>query len=116
MTAVEAGIGWRGVRGMILARRGEWSPAVNLAREAVATAETTDLLFYHARALEDLAEVLELSGRSDEARPVLAKATGLYEQKGITVLAERARNRVRAAAIEPTRRGSRVGRDRYRAL
>jgi tetratricopeptide (TPR) repeat protein len=106
MTHVTVGIGWRGVRGMILARRGEWSAAVNLAREAVATAETTDMLFYHARALEDLAEVLELSGSSDEARPVLAKAIGLYEQKGISVLAERARQRVRAAAIEPTRKGS----------
>ena len=93
LTEVKVGIGWRGVRAMILARRGERSAAVNLAREAVATAQTTDMLFYHARALEDLAEVLELSGSSDEARHVLAEAIGLYEQKGITVLAERARHR-----------------------
>jgi tetratricopeptide (TPR) repeat protein len=94
-TACEAGIGWRGVRGRILARRGEDSEGLAFAREAVAIAEGTDLLVFRARALEDLAEVLELIGRPDDARPCVAKAIAFYEQKGITVLADRARHRTR---------------------
>jgi hypothetical protein len=56
-------------------------------------AESTDLTWYHARALEDLAEVLHLCDRPDEEKPVLAQAVELYEEKGIAVLAERVRRR-----------------------
>lgn len=81
------------IRGMILARRGEISEGLTLAREALATAERSGLVLDHASALEALAEVFELARRPDEARPLLAQAIGLYDQKGITVLAERARRR-----------------------
>jgi tetratricopeptide (TPR) repeat protein len=93
---VGTGIDWRSVRGLILARRGETEVGLALAREAVAIGQATDLLWERGRALEDLAEVLTLAGRTDEAAPILAQAIGLYEQKGITVLADRARRRVTA--------------------
>ena len=86
-------IGWRGVRGMVLAWRGDASAGLALVREAVAIAEKTDMPLYRGRALEDLADVLELIGRPDEARPLVARAIKLYEEKGITALAERARRR-----------------------
>ena len=90
-TTIDAHIGWLGLRGMILARRGERAPAIALARTAVELAENTDLVLFHARALEDLAAVLQLSGQLAEARPALASAIALYEAKGITALARRAR-------------------------
>jgi tetratricopeptide (TPR) repeat protein len=96
--------GWRGVRAMILARRGNVPAAIALARDAVALAESTDLLFIHARALEDLAEVLELGGQPEEAEPHRAKAIHLYDQKGITVLAERARSKQLALLAQDAER------------
>jgi tetratricopeptide (TPR) repeat protein len=91
---IETSVEWRSVRGLVLARRGQTDAAVGLAREAVAIIAPTDLLWAHGVALEDLADVLELSGRTVEARPYLAQARALYEQKGITVLAERVRARL----------------------
>ena len=44
------------------------------------------MLWIYGRALEDLAGVLTLSGRAAEARPIIARAICLYEQKGVTVL------------------------------
>ena len=78
---------------MVLARRGDLAGAVALARDAVSIAERTGLLVYHARALEDLADVFDVAGRPDEARPVRASAIALYEQKGMKVVAARARQR-----------------------
>jgi tetratricopeptide (TPR) repeat protein len=91
---IATSVEWRSVRGLVLARRGQADAAVGLAREAVAIIAPTDLLWAHGVALEDLADVLELSGRTFEARPYLAQARALYEQKGITVLAERVRARL----------------------
>jgi tetratricopeptide (TPR) repeat protein len=96
--------GWRGVRAMILARRGDVPAAIALARDAVALAEDTDLSLIHARALEDLAEVLELGGQPKEAESHRAKAIQLYEQKGITVLAERARSKQLALLAQDAER------------
>jgi tetratricopeptide (TPR) repeat protein len=84
---------WRTLGKSVLAkvRAQEGSPeAIDLAREAVSDFERTDFLF-HARVLMDLAEVLGLLRREDEAPPILEKAMGLYQQKGALVLVERAR-------------------------
>jgi DNA-binding SARP family transcriptional activator len=97
--------GWCSVRAMIMARRGELPAAIVLARDAVALAENTDLLFMHARALEDLAEVLELGGQPEEAEPHRARAIRLYDQKGITVLVERARSKQHAPLPQEAGRG-----------
>jgi tetratricopeptide (TPR) repeat protein len=73
---------WRSGRAKIRARRGELSEAESLAREAVALAEKTDLLNTQGDTLADLAEVLALAGRPDEAAAVLEQAAGVFERKG----------------------------------
>jgi hypothetical protein len=70
---------------------GERLDPESLAREAVDLAARTDHLEEHADALMTLAEVLRRAGRAAEATPALSEALRLYEQKGNTVLARRAR-------------------------
>jgi tetratricopeptide (TPR) repeat protein len=84
-------ITWRAVRGKILARRNEFSRAEACAREAVRLVEQTDDLNSQGRALMDLAEVLELAGRPDEAVATVEQALELFERKGNVVSAEKAR-------------------------
>jgi hypothetical protein len=73
---------WRTARAKIRARRGDLSGAESLARNAVGLAEQTDLLNTQADALMDLAEVLALGGRPDEARVTAEEAARRYERKG----------------------------------
>jgi tetratricopeptide (TPR) repeat protein len=92
---------WRQVRAQLLARQGEHESGEQLAREAVALAEETDMLNFHGNALADLAEVLVIAGRAQDAREQLEQALSLYEQKGNVVAAARTRRRLedlRAAA------------------
>jgi ATP/maltotriose-dependent transcriptional regulator MalT len=84
---------WRSTRAKVLAHRGDFGVAEDLAREAVAFAEQSDFLNGHAEALMDLAEVLELAGKSDQTAGVIDQALELYERKGNIVMAERARAR-----------------------
>jgi class 3 adenylate cyclase/tetratricopeptide (TPR) repeat protein len=93
-------IGWRSVRGKILARRGRLPEGERLARDAVTLAEGTDFLDTTADTLVDLAEVLELSGRVEEAAAAISRAEALYVRKGSVVLAERARRRL--AELRPS--------------
>jgi hypothetical protein len=62
-----------------------------LAREAVSLIDYTEFLVDRAEARIELADVLYVAGRSDDARQVLDEALRLHEQKDIVVLAERAR-------------------------
>lgn len=73
---------WRSTRAKTLARQNELDDGLRLAHEAVALAQDSDFLPAHADALADLAEVLRLAGREDEARAALEEAIVLYEQKG----------------------------------
>jgi class 3 adenylate cyclase/tetratricopeptide (TPR) repeat protein len=86
---------WRQVKGKVLARRGDAAAAERLAREAVAIADETDKIDWRATAYADLAEVLIIGGRPEEAAAVLERALALYERKGNLVLAERSRARLR---------------------
>jgi predicted ATPase/class 3 adenylate cyclase len=86
---------WRTARAKILARRGELEPAEALAREAVRIGEPSDLLSTRAEALCDLAEVLALGGRSEDALAALADGSELYERKGNVTALARARARAR---------------------
>jgi class 3 adenylate cyclase/tetratricopeptide (TPR) repeat protein len=81
------------------ARRGRHSEAERLAREALAGADDTDSLVVQGDARHDLAEVLELAGRRDDAAAALNEALELYERKGAVVPAQRVRKRL--AALEP---------------
>src|SRR5207247_3818945 len=88
---LQAAIAWRGVRAEALARRGEHASAVQLARAAVDIAAATDALLDHAAARLALAAALRAAGRSDEAAAEEARAIELWEAKGATLLAGRAR-------------------------
>ncbi len=87
---LEPQIAWRRLKAKLFAQRGELENAEHLAREAVALAERTDFIVDHGRALENLAEVLHLAGRPQEAQPELHHAIRLYQQKGNLVAAARA--------------------------
>jgi class 3 adenylate cyclase len=116
----KAAIGWRGVRAEALAGRGEHAAALELARGAVEIAAATDDLLDHADARSALAVALRAAGRREEAEREEARAAGLWEQKGATLLAERARREGARTAESPTRAGvartgiERAGRRRVR--
>jgi class 3 adenylate cyclase/tetratricopeptide (TPR) repeat protein len=90
-TNIASQIGWRATRGKVLAHRRDFEQAESLAREAVAIAERTDDLAQRGRALLDLAEVLELAHRNEEATQLVETALDLFEQKGNVVVAEETR-------------------------
>jgi class 3 adenylate cyclase/tetratricopeptide (TPR) repeat protein len=94
---------WRQVRGKVLARRGEHAEAQWLAREAVSIANDTDQLDRQGDAYADLAEVVRLGGKPDEAVSALEHALDRYERKGNLVSAHRARTRL-AELLEATTR------------
>jgi tetratricopeptide (TPR) repeat protein len=85
---------WRQVKAKVLARRGEHAEAEGLACEAVAIGDGTDMLDMQGDAYADLAEVLVLGGRSDEAVAALTQALERFERKGNLVMAERTRKRL----------------------
>jgi class 3 adenylate cyclase/ketosteroid isomerase-like protein len=94
----KAAIGWRGVRAEALAARGECAAAVEVARAAVEIAAATDDLLDHADARRSLAVALRAAGREREAALEEAGALELWEQKGATLLVERARRRTSRGA------------------
>jgi hypothetical protein len=86
---------WRikhqGINACLLARSGRFEEAERRAREGVAAAAETDMLWFHADAHMDLVEVLRLAGRCGEAAEAATEALGLYERKGIVPSEHRAR-------------------------
>jgi tetratricopeptide (TPR) repeat protein len=90
----DAQVGLLRVRANLLAHQGDLAEAERLAREATELAAQTDYLNHHAKALADLADVLELVGRREEAGAAVEKALALYERKGNLVMAERTRERL----------------------
>jgi class 3 adenylate cyclase/tetratricopeptide (TPR) repeat protein len=87
---------WRPVRAKVYAHSGRHAEAEVLAREAVMLFAETDMVDYHAHALSDLAEVLDLRGESEAATEQLEHAVKLFEAKGNVVGAARAK----AALVE----------------
>jgi predicted ATPase/class 3 adenylate cyclase len=90
---------WRTSRARIRAQQGDLDQAEALAREAVQLGERTDLLNTQADALFDLAEVLALAGRPEEALVALEEAARLYERKGNLPALERARSVAEELAV-----------------
>ena len=84
---------WRQVQAKVLARRGEHAEAEQLAREAVARGEETDMLDAQGNTYADLAEVLALAGKP-AAAAALEQALDRFERKGNLVSAERTRPRL----------------------
>jgi len=87
------------VRAKVLARRGQRIEAERLAREAMAWSDGTNSPVGQGDVRSDLAEVLELEGRREEATAALHEALERYERKGALVPAGRVRERL--AALEP---------------
>ena len=94
---LQAAIAWRGVRAEALARRGEHALAVEFARAAVEIAAGTDALLHHADARLALAAALRAADCTAEADTEERRAIELWETKGATMLAERARRELLSA-------------------
>jgi predicted ATPase/class 3 adenylate cyclase len=93
---IDAQAGWRRVRASLLARRGELDEAQRLARDAMAIADPTDYLELRAQVKTDLADVLDLAHRPEEAASTREEALRLFEQKGNVVAVASLRNRLGA--------------------
>jgi class 3 adenylate cyclase/tetratricopeptide (TPR) repeat protein len=89
---VAEGVRGRGLRAKLLARAGRVAEAEAAAREALEMAENSDYLKMRADALMDLGEVLQIAQRPDDSAASVAAALRLYEQKGSTAFAARARS------------------------
>jgi ATP/maltotriose-dependent transcriptional regulator MalT len=89
---------WAGTRGRVLARAGQVEEAEWLARFSVTTAQGTDADFLTAQALTDLADVLDVLGKRDEAVAALDQAIVLHEAKQNEASARSARA-LRAALV-----------------
>jgi Tfp pilus assembly protein PilF len=88
---VLANVIWRSARALARAGLGDLETAESLARDAVAFAGQSNFLNVHGGALVALAEILERTGRGEDAASALRDAVSLYEQKGNTVSAAHAR-------------------------
>ena len=88
---IDAQLSWHAVRAKLLARTVGIAEGETLAREAVKLARRTDATNLHARVLLDLAEVLRLGGRSEEAAAAVETAIRLLDRKENEVGARRAR-------------------------
>jgi class 3 adenylate cyclase/tetratricopeptide (TPR) repeat protein len=93
---------WRAGRAKVLARRGDHDEAERLAREAVALADEIDDLTMRGEAYADLAEVLHLADRSQEAAQTFRQALALFERKGNVAMARRVRSRIAALQQQAT--------------
>ena len=82
----------RGLRAKLLGRTGRWAEAEAAGKEALEMTEDSDYLQMRADALMDLGEVLQIAQRPDDAAASVAAALRLYEQKGSTAFAARARS------------------------
>lgn len=81
---------WRSIRAPILARAGKFGEAETLARSAVEISGQSEAPQMQADTLSELAAVLVLAGRHDEARQAIGAAIANYQVKGDIVSAARA--------------------------
>jgi class 3 adenylate cyclase/tetratricopeptide (TPR) repeat protein len=88
---MEPQLWFRGVRAEVLARTGELEAADRAAREVVKMAERTDWLNFQGDVFLDLAEVMRLSGRPNDAADAAEQAVDRFERKGNVVAAGLAR-------------------------
>jgi tetratricopeptide (TPR) repeat protein len=82
--------GWE-AEALVLAHRGDVSKAERRAREIIRLLGATDALRWQVEAAMTLAEVLEFAGKTDEAVEATSRAAELFETKGLTIAADRAR-------------------------
>ena len=87
---------WRTVQARVLAQRGEFAEAEVLVREAVEIVGQTDWYHQRGQASSALGEVLQLAGRTDEARAAYEQARAYYERKQARPELEEIRTRLDA--------------------
>jgi Flp pilus assembly protein TadD len=80
---------WRSIRAPIVARAGNLAEAESLARSAVELSQKSDAPQMRADTLADLAAVLILAGRLDDARETVYSAIAIYQAKGDIISAAR---------------------------
>ena len=84
----------RQVRARTLSLRGKHGEAARIAQDAVAIAESSEMLNEQAGSYADLGDVLFLAGRREDGTAALEEALGRYERKGNLVMASRLRMRL----------------------
>ena len=94
---IDAQVRWRCVRAKLLAKQGKTSEAEAMALEAKKHVEATDFVDLYADTLSALAEVYDLSGRSEERTASLKEALRVYEARENLVGADRTRSLLDAA-------------------
>jgi predicted ATPase/class 3 adenylate cyclase len=82
---------WRCVRGKVLARRGAFEDAEAIVREGLQIIQAAEEPDSQGNALLTLAVVLRAAEREDEALVAAGEAAELFDRKGSTVSAARAR-------------------------
>jgi ATP/maltotriose-dependent transcriptional regulator MalT len=93
----------RSLRAKVLARRGEFDEAVQLAKEAVDLLPRTEAPVWRSEALLDAAEVVLAAGHPDRAREALEEAFALAELKQMRAPAARIHARLRDLRVESSR-------------
>jgi len=97
----DAGVRWRVVEAKLLARRGQFAAAQQLADQAEAmVSQTSDAVLY-AEVLVARAEVNRLAGTPAEAEANLRQALGIYQDRRAAPLAERTRAALASLADHP---------------
>jgi class 3 adenylate cyclase/tetratricopeptide (TPR) repeat protein len=86
----------RSVEAMVLARRGLFEEAEQIARDAVAEMDTSDFPSERGDVRMALAEVLRLAGNDEEAGDTIREAIAFYEAKGNVLQAGTARGKLAA--------------------
>jgi class 3 adenylate cyclase len=85
---------WRQVQALVESNSGRYVQAEELAREAVALIDQTDALNFAGAALSDLAQVLLMAGRVDDAAAAFDEALERYERKRNAAAARQTRARI----------------------
>jgi tetratricopeptide (TPR) repeat protein len=85
---------WKTTRARLQAQKGGVDEAIDVLQRVISMYPAKAVPRDRADALLDLAEVLELGGRTDEARAALGEAQELYEAKGVLPAVERVKQRL----------------------
>ncbi|HET8651016.1 MAG TPA: BTAD domain-containing putative transcriptional regulator [Gaiellaceae bacterium] len=98
---IVAQFSWRSLKGKLLARKRRTAEAEAVALEALTLADETDTLVSRGEVLLDLATVVCTAGRVEEAAVRAEQALGLFELKGSTAYARRARAQLADLEVVP---------------
>ena len=96
---VSAQFSWRAVKSKLEARTGNLEEGAKLGFEALQIVERTDALTQHGEVLLDLAQVLSLANRLEEASDSVESAMKLFARKDNVASAGRARTLLSAIAV-----------------